>query len=305
MGRLRVRILVTGATGFVGRFALKRLRSTGAEVHASARRAGDPSIAEWHETDLLAPAAARALVNAVRPSHILHLAWYSEPGKFWTARENTRWLAATLELIEAFADAGGQRFVGAGTCAEYDWSGSGVCDEETTPLRPATLYGATKLAAYHVLRTFAETAHLSWAWGRLFFMYGPHEPQAKLIASVITALLRGEAAKCTSGEQERDFLHVADAGAALAELLVSDVAGAVNVGSGEGVAVRDVVMRIGDMLDAPERIQIGAIQPAKREAPRVVANAGRLHGEVGWQPSLTLDAGLQATIDWWRRELAR
>src|SRR5437588_3229964 len=122
MGRFRVKVLVTGATGFVGRFVLERLRTSGAEVHACARRAGARGLAQWHEADLLTAGAPRALIDAVRPTHLLHLAWYSEPGTFWTSRENLRWLSTTIELLEAFADAGGQRFVGTGTCAEYDWS---------------------------------------------------------------------------------------------------------------------------------------------------------------------------------------
>jgi nucleoside-diphosphate-sugar epimerase len=303
MGRFRVKVLVTGATGFVGRFVLECLRTSGAEVHACARRAGARELAQWHEADLLTAGEPRALIDAVRPTHLLHLAWYSEPGTFWTSRENLRWLSATMELLEAFADAGGERFVGTGTCAEYDWGGSGICDEGSTMLRPATLYGATKLAAYDVLRTFAEAVHLSWAWARLFFMFGPNEPRQKLIASVITSLLRGEVAKCTSGEQRRDFLHVSDVGSALAALLMAEVDGAVNIGSGQPVAVRDVVTRIAALLGARDRLAVGAVMSARPEAPLVVSDSKRLNEEVGWQPVLTLEEGLQATIDWWRAEL--
>lgn len=299
------RVLVTGATGFVGRFVLEPLHAAGVELHASARHAGEPHIARWHEANLLVPGAARALIDAVRPTDVLHLGWYAEPGSFWNSRENLRWLAATIELIEAFADSGGRRFVGTGTCAEYDWSGEGICSESATPLRPSTLYGATKLAAYDVLRTFGEMCGLSWAWSRLFFMYGPCEPRSRLVASVITSLLDGEVATCSSGEQQRDFLHVADAGSAIAAVLLSNAEGAVNIGSGEAVAVRDVVTLIGGMLDARDRLAIGAITPARPEAPLVVADIARLTNEVGWNRKFSLRDGLQSTIDWWREELRR
>jgi len=313
-----MRVLVTGASGFVGRQTLQPLLDRGFEVHAVARRALPFAGVAWHEADLLDGRAAREIVQRVRATHLLHLAWYAEPGKFWTSPENLRWVAATMELAHAFAASGGERIVSSGSCAEYDWR-PGVCIEDETPLVPSTLYGAAKLAAWNILRVWCApptrllggapeartTPSLSFAWGRLFFMYGPAEPEAKLVASVILALLRGETARTTTGEQIRDFLHVSDAAGALVALLASDVEGAVNIGSGNGIAVRDLVARIGDLLGARERIEFGAIVPAAAEAPRVVADTRRLNERVGWRPRFDLRGGLQQTIDWWRRELAR
>jgi nucleoside-diphosphate-sugar epimerase len=117
--------------------------------------------------------------------------------------------------------------------------------------------------------------------------------------------LSGEVAACSTGEQRRDFIHVADAGAALAAILLSDVQGAVNVGSGEAVAVRDMVTEIATLLDARDGLALGAITPARPETPLVVADIARLRNEVGWHPKFSLNEGLQSTIDWWREELRR
>ena len=165
-------VLVTGASGFIGRNALAPLRASGFEVHAVGRRqlaADDADGVVWHPVDLLDATTRAGLVRDIAPSHLLHLAWYAEPGRFWTAPENLAWAEASIGLFRDFAACGGSRAVFAGTCAEYDWSG-GVCREDTTPLRPATLYGACKLAVAGVVT--AAGAGPSTAWGRVFFPMG-------------------------------------------------------------------------------------------------------------------------------------
>ena len=134
------RVLLTGASGFVGRHAQTRLLELDYEVHAVEFRAmndwAHPSV-HTHTCDLLDDRARAALLRTVRPTHLLHLAWCATPGKFWTSLDNLSWVSASLELTHAFAEAGGARAVYAGTCAEYDWS-SGRCSEEKTLLRAVT-----------------------------------------------------------------------------------------------------------------------------------------------------------------------
>ena len=116
------RVLVTGGAGFVGRPAVAALIARGFEVHAVGRRA--PAGAHVvHPADLLDGEARRAAVRAAGASHLLHLAWVTQPGRYWQAPENLDWTAASLDLVRAFREAGGGRAVVAGTCAEYDWTG--------------------------------------------------------------------------------------------------------------------------------------------------------------------------------------
>ena len=109
----------------------------------------------WHRADLLDREQTSALMKAVAPTHLLHFAWYAEPGKYWHSEENLRWVEASLRLLRAFAGAGGRRIVIAGTCAEYAWTRETHCKEESTPLRPATLYGSAKHALHLVARSHA------------------------------------------------------------------------------------------------------------------------------------------------------
>lgn len=249
----------------------------------------------WHRCDLLTEDVT-PIVHAVAPTHLLHLAWYAVPGKYWTSRENLRWVRASLVLYDAFVASGGTRVVMAGSCAEYDWSG-GVCRERDTPLAPRTYYGQCKRALGELILADATHAGVSAAWARFFFLFGPHEYRERLIASVIRALLNGETAKCSPGLQRRDFLHVTDAAAAAIALLDSDVQGAINIGAGAAISVRELVEKAAQIIGTGA-VAFGAL-PADPD-PLVVADATRLHDEVGYTAASDLDERLRSTIAWWR-----
>ena len=297
------RVLLTGASGFLGRHCLSALLLRGYEVHAVASPnhapPAGPSEALWHRADLLDRVETSALLVEIRPTHLLHCAWYAAPGKYWTATENFRWVGAGQHLLKAFAGQGGQRVVGVGSCAEYDWS-DGQCSELTTPLNPATTYGECKHAFQILLTAFSKQAKLSAAWGRLFLLYGPREPATRLVASVIQSVLQGQPALSTHGRQIRDFLYVQDAADALVALLDSNVEGAVNIASGKPVSVAEVIREIADQLERPNLVQLGALPAAENEPPLVLADVARLRDEVGWSPRYDLASGLAETINWWR-----
>jgi nucleoside-diphosphate-sugar epimerase len=285
------RILVTGASGFIGRRVVDRLVEAGHEVHAVCREAGGGAgLVSWHAADLL---ASPEVVADVQPETLVHLAWCTEHGKFWTAPENVCWVEASLALLRKFVAVGGRRAVMAGSCAEYDWTGTdGVLRERETPLRPATLYGAAKNGLQEIADAYARQEGLELAWGRVFFLYGPDEGRDRLFASVMRALLRGEPARTTDGTQIRDFLHVDDVGAAFAALAGSDVTGPVNIASGEGVALRDVVELIGQACGRPDLVQLGALPQRPGDPHMLVADVDRLSREVGFSPRVSLADGV-------------
>jgi nucleoside-diphosphate-sugar epimerase len=296
--------LVTGASGLIGRHCLPSLVARGYTVHAvtiGPAPDGPPGVT-WHSADLFDAAQTRALVADVQPSHLLHLAWYVEHGKYWTSPDNLRWVQASLGLARAFVEAGGARMVTAGTSAEYDWR-YGWCVENLTPLEPASLYGASKHALNIALSAYTEQAGLSAAWGRVFFIYGPGEHPARLVPSVTRALLQRQPAPMSHGDQRRDFLCAIDAGEAFAALLDSAVTGPVNIASGVPVALRDVAYTIADALDARDLIHLGALPTPPDDPPLVAGDPRRLRDEVGWHPRYTLADGIAASIAWWRVHL--
>ena len=297
------KVLITGATGFIGRQALPLLLAEQYDVHAAAIDAPEQNTdgITWHRVNLLDTEQVNTLMAEVRPSHLLHYSWYAVPGKYWTSPENVRWVQGSLALLQAFAANGGQRIVMAGTCAEYDWR-YGFCSENVTPLAPATLYGTCKHAVQMTLRAFAAQTGLSAAWGRIFFLYGPGEHPNRLVASVIRSLIQGEVARCSHGAQVRDFLHVQDVAGAFVKLLGTDVTGAVNIASGQPVSLRDIIYHIADQCSRLDLIQLGAIATPPDEPPLLVADTRRLREEVGWRPHYDLHNGLAHTIEWWKQQ---
>ncbi|SFG44793.1 NAD-dependent epimerase/dehydratase family protein [Methylobacterium gossipiicola] len=294
-----MRVLVTGASGFVGRHALAALAARGFEVHAVARKPL-PGI-KIHAVDLLHEGARRALVAAVAPSHLLHLAWDAEPGKYWTSAKNLDWVAASLDLARSFFEVGGRRLVVSGTCAEYEW-GTDRFEEGTTPCRPATLYGAAKDGTHRILDAYAKSVGLSFAWGRLFYLYGPGERPGRLVSDAARALLAGEAFPTSPGHQARDFLHVVDAAGALAALLDGAVTGAVNIGSGTAVPVRTLLDGLADRTGRPDLLCYGAKALGPSEPAVIAAAITRLRDEVGFRPRFTLETGLDDTLAWWHAQ---
>jgi nucleoside-diphosphate-sugar epimerase len=296
------RILVTGATGFLGRHGLAPLRRLGFEVHAVSSKpvvdAGSTEV-RWHRANLFEVREMRAVLESARPTHLLHFAWYAEPGRFWDSPINLDCLTATLSLLKAFAETGGKRFVGAGSCAEYAWNGRDAFDE-SDPLQPGTLYGAAKASAYLTGSAFAKTAGIEFAWGRIFNLFGPHEAPVRIVPALIRAHLRGERLDCSEGTQLRDFLPASVIADAFAHICDSGIPGAINIGSGEPVSIRGLSEKIAQAIGRQGDIRFGAFQetgPAK-----ILPSLRRLTRELGWKPPMSVDAGLAEAIEWWKTQ---
>lgn len=301
-------MLVTGAGGFIGRAAVAALTAAGCDVIGTYRGVHAPEFAAdglvWDRVDLTRRDEIEALCARHRPSHLLALAWYMGPGN-QQALENFRWLQHSIDLLFAFAEAGGHRAVFCGSCMEYDWSRPVKLNETETPLRPGSEYGAAKAALFTAFGPLCGKLGLSGAWARPFFLYGPGENRRRLVADVIVSLLEGREALCTEGLQKRDFLHSADVGDAVAQLLLSEIEGPLNIGSGTAVAVAEVVHEIGRQIDRSELIRLGARETRPGDPPLVEADIARLRETLGWRPAFDLPSGIADTINWWRKELKK
>jgi len=301
-------VLVTGATGFIGSHVTRALIERGHRVRATRRNAGPAdklgdvqADVEWVDLDLAtaSPDELAELCSSV--DACIHSAWYAEPGRYQRSTRNVEWVGASMRLLEALADADCSRAVFIGTCFEYDHRQGYL--SETTATAPWNLYGAAKLATSYMGRELARDRGVSFAWVRLFYQFGPHEDERRLVPYVIRALLQGEDALVSRGDQVRDFLHVSDVASAVAAILKSDCQGVVNVGSGRPVRVRDVVESIARQLGAESRVRLGARPDSPSDPPFICANADRLRTEIGWSPRYDLDTGIGDAVEWWREQL--
>lgn len=295
-------VMLTGASGFIGRHSIPLLIKQGYEVHAltSGKTPQSDRGVSWHSVNLLEPDQVHNTIESICPTHLLHFAWYTKPGLYWSAQENIQWLQASLNLVQEFSAGGGRRIVSAGTCAEYDWR-YGYCSEDVTPLKPQTLYGKTKQSFQIIAQEILKSADISNAWGRIFFLYGPYENQFRVVPSIINALLRQQPAPCTAGDQIRDYLFVEDVSDAFVRLLDSPVTGPVNIGSGKPVSIREIIRMIGTKIGHEDLIHYGQLPTSSSEAPFIVADNRRLRNEVGWTQHFDLDKGLDRTISWWKK----
>jgi nucleoside-diphosphate-sugar epimerase len=236
------------------------------------------------------------LMQAIRPTHLLHFAWYAEHGRFWSALENLDWVAASLRLARAFSEVEGRRAVLAGSCAEYDWTFD-TLDEKLTPLNPATLYGTAKASLFRLLSAATGRLRISMAWGRIFYPYGPRDQTGKLLSLVIDTLSAGNSFACSEGSQVRAFIYVEDVARAFVKLLDNRVEGAVNIATDQVYTVREVVTRAARLCEGESLVQFGARPPQPNEPPVMRASVRRLYEEVGFRPRFDLARGLQVTVD--------
>jgi nucleoside-diphosphate-sugar epimerase len=204
-----------------------------------------------------------------------------------------------LSLAKALAESGCKRLVAAGTCAEYDWD-YGFLSEDITPLKPRTLYGICKNSTRQVLQAYCGGVAMDFAWTRFFYLFGPGEPKERLVPSVVLALLNGQTAKCTHGEQIRDFLCVEEVASAVWAVAQSDFSGPVNIGSGQPVKIRTLVEALGRILNKSGDIIFGALPTDPEEPPLLVADVRKLKAHTGWAPTWSLEDGLRQAVSWWQ-----
>ncbi len=302
------RVLVSGAAGFIGLPVVGQLVRHGADVHAISRRPAPQETlgAHWHQADLADDAAVDELMNELAPEQLVHLAWYTNHGRFWQAPENLDWIGHSLRLLRAFVHHGGRRLVMLGSCAEYDWlTADRPLSEARTRLAPSTLYGVAKDALRRVAAAYAEQEQVELAWARPFFLYGPGESSARLVPSVIRSLLADEIMEVSAGGQVRDFTYVEDIAGAVVALLESHVVGDVNIASGTGVRVGEVIELIAQMIGSSAPLHSGRPSGRPGEPSSLVADIARLRDEVGYRQRWTLAAGLEATIRWWETDGGR
>ncbi len=290
-----MRVLLTGASGFLGRHVLSSLRQRNIEtVMLGRRRPNEGGFAGFIEADLLAAGDFAGLAREAQATHLLHLAWYAEHGKYWTSPLNLRWVEVTTRLVEAFCAAGGKHVVVAGTCAEYDWS-HGYCREDSTPLNPATLYGKSKDAARRLAMAVCTQHQVPCAWGRVFLPFGAGEAGERLIPSLIAAFQGERPPFGVHASAYRDFLHAADVAEGFIALLQGAANGSYNISSGQPVLVEDLVRALAQLLAADPQAVLGLT--AKRPGePLLLAGENLRLKALGWEASRSLLQGLQQAV---------
>jgi nucleoside-diphosphate-sugar epimerase len=245
------RILVTGATGFVGKQVLRALNIDGVQLIPVVRTGKENLVEEADRIeyvistpDMFAEAESTWADWCKDVDILIHTAWYADTGKYLHSTKNIDCLAGSLRMAQGAVQAGVHRIVGIGSCAEYDHTSAFLSVD--TVLNPLTPYAAAKAALFLSLSKWLPTQAVNFVWCRLFYLYGPAENENRLVAYLHSQLKLGKPAELTSGNQIRDFMNVEDAGKKIAEIALSDRVGPVNICSGLPITIRQLAESIAD-----------------------------------------------------------
>ena len=304
------RVLLTGASGFVGAAVLRQMVMQRRDVAVLLREASDTTRID----DLLGRVPvirgdatriedARAAIAAFSPDCVVHLAWQGVKGADRNSQVQLENLPAAIALHRLAVDLGVARIIGMGSQAEYGPQGGRI--SEDTPTRPTTLYGAAKLATGILLERAAATAGQSFAWLRLFSSYGPGDDPSWMIPYLVDRLLAGERPSLTAAEQVWDYIHVDDAAAAVVAMTESDASGMFNLGSGTARPLRDIVVMVRDLIDPSLPVGFGEVPYRADQVMHLEADVSRLRAATGWSPAVDLRTGLRDLVDHHRARLVR
>ena len=270
------RVLLTGATGFVGRQVLNRLLQKDVTVSVISRSSQenfpiqDSKITQHFRTDNLFAENDDWYNNVCEGIDIIiHVAWYAEPGKYLESSLNLDCMSGTLAFAKAAANQGIKKFIGVGTCFEYDLTTNQTLGTNA-PLKPSFLYSIAKTATFQSLEKFFCNEGVNFLWTRIFYLYGEGEDERRLVAVLKRKLSLNESVDLTSGNQIRDFMDVKLAGYIIADASIGSNTGAFNVCSGQGISIRQLAENIADEYGKRDLLNFGARPDNIADAPYVV-----------------------------------
>lgn len=288
-----MKVLITGASGFIGQSITKILHHKGIPIVSIGRSKPDYSI-NHIDLDLLKEKNFKPILQKIQATHLLHLAWHTEHSNYWTSPLNFSWVDSTIKLVYAFCATNGQHIVMAGSCAEYDWS-EGRCDDENTQLNPNSIYGICKDVARRRAKLICNQFDVSCAWGRVFFPFGPGQSTHHLIPSLINYFQGKRAPFAIDTEAYRDFMYISDVAEAFITLLLLNKSGTFNISSGKVISIAEIINMIASILKVKSDHIFSLKKDFGNRSKIVFGNNEKLKN-LGWYQKIELRHGLEQLI---------
>ena len=291
------KVIITGASGFLGSHLRRRLITEGAEIHGVSR-SPHRSQAEgihWWQADMANAEIVRKLFHQIRPHLIFHLSGLAtaHPERELVLPTFDSLLVSTVNVLSAAADVGCRRLILAASLTEPQ--------SDRSEITPGSPYAAAKWASGAYARMFHELYNFPVVMVRPFMTYGPGQDERKLIPHVILSLLKKQAPKLSSGRQEIDWIYIDDViDGFLAAAGAPDIEGqTIDLGSGVLVPIRVVDSQIVEVMGTEVAPLFNAL-PDRPAEPVRVADMSAAYAKLGWKPHTLLKSGLAQTVDWYR-----
>lgn len=299
------RVLVTGASGFVGAAVTRLLIEQSREVAiilrtTSDNRRIDKMLDKVHviKGDLSVLEEIKQNVKDFRPDAILHLGWQGVKGRDRNSINQVDNISASVDLYRLSMECDCRAFVGMGSQAEYGPS-TGKLDE-TSKTKPTTVYGIAKLATCQLLDRISLVQSKPFAWLRLFSSYGPGDDPSWLLQYLGRTLLKRQRPALTAAQQMWDYIYVDDAAQAMIATMDAKAKGIFNLGSGEAIKLEKIIMMMRDLIDPSLPLGLGEIPYREDQVMHLEANISKLTAVTGWTPSVSIRKGLEEVLLWLR-----
>lgn len=305
------KILISGATGFIGSNISKRLLDKGYKVYATHRNSSSfekctlfRDQIEWINTDLV---EWKAKIKTIQPDQFIHAAWKSvEAGERdrWDVQLCNFWLAK--EYFDLAISCGVKKIIALGSQAEYGRYDFPI-NEVTNP-KPEDAYGAVKLLISNYLRNVCEYSNTEWYWLRIFSIFGEGENSGWLIPLVISHLLRHNSISLTACEQQCNYLYIEDFSSQLIAIVQSteDKSGIYNICNAESIKIKDLLLEIARLMNvSTELLQFGSIPYRQGQNMMIAGDKSKFNQSyaIDNKSLIGLTNGLIRTISYYREKL--